>query len=471
MTKTINVMAPLTVGDPARPNSEASKSAWKEFDRHLTKAKRSGAYAVSTDIWWGLVEKSQRQYDWTYYDTLSDHIIKAGLKWICIISLHKCGGNTGDTVNIDLPDWIWTKLAAKVASGNVNAVKYVSEQGNASSEYVSCWATDLVLEDYKAFFATFQEHFASKSEHICEINISLGPAGELRYPSYNQHDKNTDYPTRGALQCYSELARQSFIDYVLGKYGNVDRARAAWGVLDKIEPPCDVGAFFANRVHVNTQYGLDLFNWYTDSLLSHGRKVMTAALETFSSEGAAFAGIDLGAKVPGVHWRMGHMNNDQIVFSDRLAELSAGLIPSSGWDADAAYGYKGIVSLFGELQEVQRRTRVVLHFTCLEMADGENESLAYQLVRWIGREANRLGVPIKGENALNYTLYETAAWKRLRSALELYEGLTILRITDVVGTNRVARHEFRKTTRLVVGKVPCIEHFLLKALAKLKPAA
>ncbi len=452
--KIINVMAPLVVGDPVGLNSKATKSAFKEFDKLLKKAKRRGAYAVTTDIWWGLVEKSERQYNLAYYDMLSDHIINAGLKWICVISLHKCGGNTGDTVNVDLPDWIWAKLAAKVASGNVNAVKYVSEQGNASSEYVSCWATDLVLEDYKAFFTAFQEHFASKAEQIAEINISLGPAGELRYPSYNQHDKNTDYPTRGALQCYSELARQSFIDYVLGKYGTVDGARSAWGVLDKIEPPCDVGAFFADRSHVNIQYGRDLFDWYTDSLLSHGRKVMNAALEVFSGEGAAFAGIDLGAKVPGVHWRMGHFSNEQIVFSDRLAEMSAGLIKSTGWEADTAYGYKGIVSLFHELQENQNSTRVVLHFTCLEMADGEHESLAYQLVRWIGREANHQGVPIKGENALNYTLYESAAWQRLRSALEMYEGLTILRITDVVGANRVASHEFRKTIRLAAGDIP-----------------
>lgn len=446
MNTVINVMAPLVVGDPAGLNNATSAKAWKEFDRHLAKAKRRGVYAVTTDVWWGLVEKAERNYDWAYYDKLSDHIIRAGLKWIGIISLHKCGGNTGDTVNVSLPDWVWSKLASKIESGNVNAVKYVSEQGNASNEYVSCWATKLVLEDYKAFFSAFQEHFAAKREHICEINISLGPAGELRYPSYNQHDKNTDYPTRGALQCYSELARQSFVDYVLTKYGTVDGARSAWGVLDKIEPPCNPGAFFADRGHINLQYGRDLFDWYRGSLLEHGRMVLSAALEVFSSKGAAFAGIDIGAKFPGVHWRMGHLDNGRLVLSDRLAEMTAGLITSYGWDEEQVYGYKAVISLFRELQ--QEGIRVVLHFTCLELANGENESLAFQLVRWIGKEANRQFVPVKGENALNYTLYDAASWGRLRSALDLYEGLTILRISDAVGSNRTARHEFRRMCQL-----------------------
>ncbi|MBI2810540.1 MAG: family 14 glycosylhydrolase [Candidatus Melainabacteria bacterium] len=452
MKKTISVMAPLVVGDPTGIDIKACKDAWREFDKHLAKAKRCGVYAVSTDIWWGLVEKSERHYDWSYYDKLSDHIISAGLKWIAIISLHACGGNAGDTVNIGLPGWIWTKLAARVTSQKITAVQYVSEQGNASSEYVSCWATDLVLPDYQAFFTAFQERFGSKKEHISEINISLGPAGELRYPSYNRHDKDTDYPTRGALQCYSELARQSFVDYVLKKYENIEGARNAWGVLEKIEPPCDASAFFTSRGHVNLQYGRDLFDWYRSSLLIHGRKVLTTALSVFSGHGSSFVGIDLGAKVPGVHWRVGCLLNQQIVLSDRLAELNAGLIASYNWCPDTAYGYKEIVSLFRELQEFERETRVVLHFTCLEMGDGENQSLAHQLVRWLGKEASLQGVPIKGENALNYTLYTPIAWKYLRSALDLYEGLTILRISDAVGCNRIARHEFRKTLKLAAGE-------------------
>lgn len=49
---------------------------------------------------------------------------------------------------------------------------------------------------------------------IAEINVSLGPAGELRYPSYNLHDWG-NYPNRGTLQCYSPLAEQDWRRYLV----------------------------------------------------------------------------------------------------------------------------------------------------------------------------------------------------------------------------------------------------------------
>jgi beta-amylase len=458
MTKTMAVMAPLVVGDPAGPDSKEERRAWKKFDKQLAKAKRLGAQAVSTDVWWGLVWKSDGQYDWSYYNKISDHIIKAELNWVAILSTHACGGNVGDTVNVALPEQIWTKLSALV--GDPNAGKYVSELGTYSSESVECWATHLVLDDYRAFYVAFQINFASKAEHIAELNISLGPAGELRYPSY---DKDNGYPGRGTLQCYSQLARQSFLDSVMAKYGSREGVRQAWGEFENIEPPRDVDAFFAHGDHINTEYGRDFFDWYSGSLLKHGAMVMQAAQDVFWTAGAAFAGINLGAKVPGVHWRIGHWQGDQLVFSDRLAELDAGLIRTRDWNSssDASHGYSPIIALFRalqtshesraiglvrDLQFAQTAPRVVVHFTCLEMADGKNESLAYQLVRWVGAEAVRQGVEIKGENALNYTLYDSESWVRIRSALALYSGLTMLRITDVV-ENDVARREFEETCK------------------------
>jgi hypothetical protein len=459
----INVMAPLVIGDPADPLSETSRNAWDEFARKLRKARQMGVHAVSTDIWWGLVEPSERQYNWAYYDKLVQTIIDAGLKWVPILSLHQCGGNIGDTSFIPLPGWVWTKLAGKVASGNADDVKYVSEQGHASNEYVSCWATDLVLDDYKALITAFQEHFADKAAHITEVNVSLGPAGELRYPSYNSHDKGTDFPTRGALQCYSKLAVEDWERWALAKYGDRDGVAAAWGNLEKIEPPVDVAAFFTNKVHCESQYGRDLFDWYSESLVKHGRKVLTAAIEILGSEGAAFAGIDVGAKIPGVHWQMGSWQGDTLVMGTRLAELSAGLIRTSqlaDWNSDEkGHGYAPIIALFKELQTVRPTTKVVLHFTCLEKADGEDAdrnalSLARTLVLWVGAEARRQGVTIKGENALGWNLPKKRAWQLMREALALpgsdgvYEGLTLLRITELLDSF-VAKTEFAELMKAI----------------------
>ena len=461
----INVMAPLVVGDPADPTSEQSRQKWAEFKAHLKVMKEKGVYAVSTDVWWGLVEASQGAYDWSYYDLVAKAIIDAGLRWVPIISMHRCGGNVGDTVNINVPDWLWVELPKSIPNGQARDVQYVSEQGNASNEFVSAWASDLALPHITALFKAFQQHFAPLAAHIAEINISLGPAGELRYPSYNNHDTGTGYPTRGALQCYSGLARESWKKWVLRKYTTLDAVRAAWGQLDKIEPPVNVDAFFANRVHLFSQYGKDFFDWYQHSLQDHGRRIIGAALETFAAADAAFKGIDIGAKFPGVHWRTGTWVGDQMVMGDRLAELTCGLIRTSGgdwYDEQQGHGYRPIVGLFKELGQKTGNSRVVLHFTCLEMADDADpkaNTLAFQLVRWVGTEAQRQSVPIKGENALADTLSMRDSWHRMRMAVDmpgrpgLYEGLTILRMSDCV-TNQVASSELSETIRQANAPLP-----------------
>lgn len=459
MSIKINVMAPLLVGDPADLGSLASQVAWNEFDSHLTIMKQSGIEAVSTDVWWGLVEPIEGQFNWSYYDQLSDHIIKAGLKWVPILSLHQCGGNVGDTSNVPIPAWIWAKLAAKAAASSADAVKFVSEQGNSSAEYVSFWATHLALSSYRALMTAFQAHFAAKASHIAEVNVSLGPAGELRYPSYNSHDKNTGWPTRGALQCYSSLALASFRDYIMGKYGDVNNVAEAWGDGRAIEPPADATLFYEQGEHL-TQYGRDLFDWYQHVLVAHARMMLLAARGIFDASGAAFAGIDIGAKIPGIHWLVGTVSDGVVTLGSRLAELNAGLIRTSSieeWSHDdQGRGYRPLLKFFAELQQ-KGRSRVVLHFTCLEMPDGVDgpqvQSLPKSLVTWVGDEARRQGVAIKGENALGFKLYDRASWRLMRSALAIppqtgaYEGLTLLRMTDIAHSGD-ARDELSQILQL-----------------------
>ena len=108
------------------------------------------------------------------------------------MSFHKCGGNVGDDVTIPLPSWLWTHFSLPEQD-----LKYRSEQGNYSSDVLTLWADRTVKDEYREFLAAFQEHYGSKADSITEINISCGPAGELRYPSYNSHDTGTGYPHPG----------------------------------------------------------------------------------------------------------------------------------------------------------------------------------------------------------------------------------------------------------------------------------
>ncbi len=452
-----NVMAPLMIGDAANPNSLQSKAAWAEFDRQLGEAKRLGVDAVTTDVWWGMIEPEKGKFDFTYFDKLSDHIIKSGLRWNPILSFHECGGNVGDTVNIPLPQWIWADLAAKVPNSSPDAFKYKSEQGNMSKEYISLWADELAQDNYASVMKNFQDHFAGKRKSIGEVNISLGPAGELRYPSYNSHDTNTGYPTRGGLQAYSDMAISSFRDYVKLKYGGDEALGKAWGIqnLDDshILPPGNAKEFFERGDHFNTQYGRDFFDWYNQSLIDHGERVMTLAASIFAKNDSAFAGVDLGAKIPGVHWRAGTLQGDNVILSDRQAELAAGIIRTSrgDWDKDTdGRGYRPLLSMFRKIQPTLQGsdTVIVPAFTAIEMPDGDNgpviKALPHTLATWFGQEAERQGLWLKGENALNGNLSDPAAWDRMASFFDLpqqdgyYHGAAFLRMSDVVN-NPLAR--------------------------------
>ena len=437
----MNVMAPLLVGEISNPNSSRSKRQRQDFHDKLVLAKKAGAYAVSMDVWWDV--------PLTHYVPLFQEVINAGLKLAPIICFHACGGGVGDTVNIPVPERVWKTLPSYA--------RFVSEYGQVSEEYVPYSATPMVLCLYKERMEEFQAFFADFKDSMAEINISLGRNGELGFPSYNPGNAKTDYPTRGALQCYGPLDIASFRLFVERRYGSRDNCLAAWGlpVWVEIFPPADPVAFFARGDHLFTVYGRDFFDWYAGLAIEHARMLMRTAIDVFAATGAPFCGIDIGAKIPGVHWLVG---------SSRLAELASGLIRTSdacNWNSDdQAHGYGPILDLFSELQNDV--SRVVLHYTCLEMADGDGgpvvASKAASLVQWIGAAAKKRGIPVKGENALALKTDGSpqadcnlhAAWERIRKVLSsgCYEGLTILRMSDIFASP-LAEEEFHRSVELV----------------------
>ncbi len=421
---TANVMAPLKVTD------------WAAFEADLETVAAYGVDAVSVDVWWGDVEgAADNRFDWSYYDRVFDVITSEGLDLAPILSFHQAGGNVGDDYTSLLPSWLWTKYADVTYRGvelGPTGLQHRSEQGNHSAESVQGWADRVVANEYRDFTRAFEQQYGDTyADEVVEVNVSLGPSGELRYPSYNQHDEGTGYPTRGALQAYSPLAVRDLQEEVLDRYGSLEAVNAAWGTgytsEDQIGPPEDAGAFFASLAYLDTQYGRDFVDWYNGSLVDHGERVLRTVVAAL---GGDFPEADIGYKVPGIHWSMTNPAHP------RAAEVTTGLIQTSV-DLDSwatGHGYQRVVELANRFDGGPRE--VVMHFTALEMDDQDvapQYSLAQTLVGWIGDYAYRAGVELKGENALAGGVQSDEGWDNIEEAFEQwgYLGLTVLRMGDV----------------------------------------
>jgi len=528
--KTFNAMGPLVIGDwrnEAFPNENDAEGAWANFDEQLKKAKELGVQAISTDVWWGIVEKERGVFNWAYYEKIAQKIKAAGLRWIPIMSLHSCGGNIGDECDIPVPEWVWTYgltdddrekygthkyqyLGERSLNKQFSTFNQEEQEKAYSKEFISAWSTDNFVPVFSQFFEEFQKTFHKEYEKIIdEINVSTGPAGECRYPSYNKHDFQTNtipwgddsnelpvvdaYPSRGTLQAYSITARKSFLEYVTALPGIrgatdeetiknlLERWPSPGAVIEKfsqrgleaIEPPTDVNiantnkdGFFTTSYAIAGAYGHDFFDWYSQSLLQHCKKITTAALKVFDGENAPFRSIPIGEKVAGIHWRTG---------DNRYAELTAGLIRSSDfnlWQTAAnGHGYAPILGMFKDVSEKhkdefssykderldscngeERPSHINVHFTCIEMNNWNDNNVgagsrAKDLVEWVGDYAHKIGLPLKGENAIASNIahrdddFLTTSWGNIEESIKKgYGGITILRLSDLFYDERAGNH-------------------------------
>jgi len=437
---TAAVMAPLFV----------SEAELAQFESLLDEAKSIGVTAVSVDVWWGLVETTGDQhFDWRYYDQVFHKIRGKGFKIIPILAFHQCGGGPGDDCDIPLPDWVWDRFTAVGLSAN--DLKYESETGTVQDNAIPPWATEhpAVLAQFHEFLGAFERHFAPRVGDLIEINISLGPTGELRYPAYNESD-GWRYPDRGNFQAYSDFAQAHFRRWALAKYGDLSGVSQHWGIA--LGSPADIRvpggelpdhrgrraqAFVEAHDYQDTPYGRDFIEWYHASLVGHGKRMLLAAHDALDGP---LQSIPLGMKIPGIHWQM------QCTRHERIAEVTAGLIPAS-LDPQAhqsdAFGYKRVMEMIAEVKRATQR-EVILHFTALEMDNDPNceianggTSMAEALVLRISQAAKDHGITHRGENALGCVGDEdpntddNRSWDRIGKAFThaSYSGFTFLRLT------------------------------------------
>ena len=202
---------------------------------------------------------------------------------------------------------------------------------------------------------------------------------------------------------------------------------------------------------------MDFNGWYNSELVTHGQNMIIDALTVFDD---ALVGVTVGIKIPGVHWQMGSN-------MPRSAELCAGLL-NNGFQVDVytngcGIGYNGLLSMIKKMNSNSVNTsesKVNVYFTCLEMPNADSSqaySWACSLVYGVGKQANKLKLQIKGENALapnngwswngsplsgtptgNKTYGGSdGPWAIINYAIcNGYDGINILRVSDVTNSSQ-----------------------------------
>ncbi|KAK7307749.1 hypothetical protein VNO77_41082 [Canavalia gladiata] len=375
----------------------------RAMNASLMALKSAGVEGVMVDAWWGLVEKEGPfKYNWEPYAELVHMVQRHGLKLQVVMSFHQCGGNVGDSCSIPLPPWVLEEI-----SKNPDLV-YTDRSGRRNPEYISLGCDSMpvlrgrtpvqVYSDYmRSFRDRFRDYLGSV---IIEIQVGMGPCGELRYPSYPESNGTWRFPGIGEFQCYDKYMRAS-LEASAEAIGKKEWGRN--GPHDSghyNQFPEDTG-FFKREGTWNTEYGKFFLDWYSSKLLQHGETILVSAKGIFQT-----CGVKLSAKIAGIHWHYKARSH--------AAELTAGYYNTRFHD-----GYLPIAQMLA-------KHGVVFNFTCMEMRDGEQpehancspEGLVHQV-----KMATRIAeAELAGENALER--YDAGAFAQVLSTSNNGYGLT-----------------------------------------------
>ncbi|KAM7260840.1 hypothetical protein ACFE04_026315 [Oxalis oulophora] len=387
---------------------------------------------VMVDCWWGIVEShTPRVYNWSGYRTLFQMLRDLGLKVQVVMSFHECGGNVGDDVHIPLPHWI-----TAIAQSNPD-IYFTDKDGRRNTECLT-WGVDkkrvlskrTAFEVYFDYMRSFRVEFDDYFEDgiISEIEIGLGPCGELRYPSYPAKH-GWKYPGIGGFQCYDKYLMKSLSEAAEAR-GHLNWARVPDKAGSYNSAPHDTD-FFRDGGDYDSYYGRFFLNWYSRVLIEHADRVLSLA-------NFAFEGTCIAAKLSGIHW--------WYKTASHAAELTAGFYNKSNRD-----GYVEIAAML-------KKQKTALNFTCVELrtltqhedfpeAMADPEALVWQVLN----SAWDASIPVASENALTchdregYNKILENAKPRMDPDGHHLSAFTYLRL----GHDLMERHNFLEFERFV----------------------
>ncbi|KAF3681979.1 Beta-amylase 7 [Capsicum annuum] len=208
---------------------------------------------------------------------------------------------------------------------------------NIDGVTIECWWGIVYFDLMRSFRMVFNEFFENGS--ISQIEIGLGPRGELRYPSHSAKF-GWKYPGIGEFQCYDKYLFKS-----------LQKAAETWGASSFGKGSEDTGSinsipqnteFFHDDGEYTSFYGSFFSRWYFQVLIDHADQVLGLAH-------LAFRGIPIAAKLPGIHW----WRNT----NSHAAELTAG------------FYYR----CYSQVASMLKRLESTLNFACLEVRTRDEE--------------------------------------------------------------------------------------------------
>lgn len=354
----------------------------KAMNASLQALKSAGVEGIMMDVWWGLVEReAPGEYNWGGYAELMEMAKKHGLKVQAVMSFHQCGGNVGDSCTIPLPRWVVEEMQKDPD------LAYTDQWGRRNFEYLSLGCDTLPVlkgrtpvQCYSDFMRAFRDRFENLlGDTIIEIQVGMGPAGELRYPSYPEQDGVWKFPGIGAFQCYDKYMISSL------KAAAEAFGKPEWGHTGPTDAghynnwPDDTNFFRKEGGGWDGEYGEFFLTWYSEMLLNHGERILQSAKAIFED-----TGVKISVKIAGIHWHYGTRSH--------APELTAGYYNTRLRD-----GYLPIAQMLA-------RHGAIFNFTCIEMRDHEQPQDAQcapeKLVRQVALATQEARVPLAGENAL-----------------------------------------------------------------------
>ncbi|KAJ1694431.1 hypothetical protein LUZ63_011129 [Rhynchospora breviuscula] len=251
------------------------------------------------------------------------------------MSFHECRDNfSGKDIKIPLPNWV-TEI------GKANPDIYFTRRNGRRNTECLTWGIDkervlrgrTALEVYFDFMRSFRVEMDEffKGGVISNIEIGLGPCGELRYPSYPT-EQGWIYPGIGEFQYYNEYLLKSL------RNANKEKGISFWkkGYVntDTYNSQIHDAGFFHDGGNCDGYYWKFFLNWCSKVLVDHADHVLMLSK-------LAFKGSSLVATISSAH----------------VAQLTAGLYNSCN-----RHGYAPII-------EMLKKHNTALKFTCSDMCN------------------------------------------------------------------------------------------------------